>query len=815
MNIPLGWVSLFCDVNPLFKKYTTEELAHLFSVHTAEIDDVHFFGNDGVKVGKVLSAKAHPESDHLNIVSVDLGAGPVQIVCGAANVREAKYVPVAVVGCRILGHVITQAKLRGEESNGMICSADELEITDARNEHDGILKLEDHFDVATLEQHIGKPFFDLEISLPGLHGKAFKCPMKGITFEIDNKFITNRPDLFSVEGNAREFGAVFGLDVETYAFDENVKDKEGTGVELATDKVSAYILDVYTNLDVAPSPLGIQVMMKQAGMPTKMDIVDATNYIITELGQPMHAFDADKIDGHIIVRMAKDGEEIKALNGETYKLCKDDIVIADEKKALAIAWVMGGMESAISATTKRIAVESACFDPVSIRLTAKRVGIRTDASMRYEKSLDPLLTFKGARRMQDILQFLGKKAVHESRSYQIHKNQLLSPVIDCTYEAINKKIGLEIPKENTLLILKKLGFVIVSENATGFSVRVPSWRATKDVSIKEDIAEEVGRVYGYDKVAETPLTGPFVPIAHQPRLVFRDLSKTYFASRGLYEVYNYSFASLEEDEMIGLNPKTQAIEVVNSANQEYSHMRRSLFVRLLRNCQIFAQTKDKFGLFEWGKTFIKNKENDFSEYQSACGVFVGYSEDEAKSILEGAFALYTHGKKRVYGQLNAALAPDCFHSAQTGFLGVDDQTPLITFGYIHPKAKGAIELLEDVLLFSVDVEKCQAIWEESNYLMEEFSKFPFIPRELNFVIDESTLIFPVMEMIEKVDARIRSIGVVDVFKDEKKVGAGKQSVTFKFILQDDEKTIADEEALKIQDKIIATLQSAGHRLRSN
>ncbi|MDD2565340.1 MAG: phenylalanine--tRNA ligase subunit beta, partial [Candidatus Gracilibacteria bacterium] len=454
MKTPLNWISLYTDISELIETKGTIELAHLYSIHTAEIDGTQeFLSEKKVVVGKVIEAHKHPDSDHLNIVQVDLGVlGKTQIVCGASNVLESKYVPVATIGTIIKGEFeIKSTRLRGEESNGMICSEDELELQEGRSA--GIMRLEDYFDEKVLENHIGKPFGDLETKIIGLDGKECETKLNDIVFEIDNKFITNRPDLFSIEGNAREFGAIFDLPFngysKTYNFSQN---KLNTKIE--TDKVLAYNLIKVEGVQSGVSPFGISYMLYKSGINPKFDLVDMTNYIMTELGQPMHAFDADKIKGGITVRLAKSGEKMLALNGETYELNSTDIVIADDEKVLAIGGIIGGLESAISETTTNIYIESACFDASNIRLTAQRLGVRTDSSTRYEKSQDPLLTNKALARAMDFLSFIGKPGKIVGDSEYLDMTQVNNVSINFTEDFINKKIGVKIPGHEIERILK-------------------------------------------------------------------------------------------------------------------------------------------------------------------------------------------------------------------------------------------------------------------------------------------------------------------------------------------------------------------------
>lgn len=532
MKIPLSWISLYTDVSPLLAEQGAKQLGHLYSIHTAEIEAIEEIGlEDKVVVAKVLSTRPHPDSDHLNLVELDCGPiGARNIVCGAENVREAKYVAIATVGAKLGAErdfEIKSSKIRGEVSEGMICSEDELGLQEERAP--GIMQLEKHFSESLLESKLGTPFYDLEITIPGNGVDNHSIPLRDTIFEIDNKFITNRPDLFSCEGNAREFGAIFSLPFQSYA--GKLSDiSQQLSVKIETPHVLAYELLSVENLHVGPSPLGIDQMLRRAGLSPKYDLVDITNYVMTELGQPMHAFDAEKVTGDITVRQARNGETMLALDSKEYTLTDKDIVIADSEKVLAIAGVIGGMSSAVSETTTRVYFESACFDPVSVRLTSQRLGVRTDSSMRFEKSLDPMLASRALARVFDLLIFLGKNGKCTGAFSYLDQTKINKISITTNLAFVEKKLGLGISKERTEDILQRLGFE-VSFTGDEFTVKVPSWRATKDISIKEDIVEEIGRINGYELVADTPILGPFSIAAKNEAIVLRDTINSYFSSR--------------------------------------------------------------------------------------------------------------------------------------------------------------------------------------------------------------------------------------------------------------------------------------------
>ena len=822
MKIPLSWISLYTPLSPLTQKYAIKELAHEYSIHTAEIDGIEEHFLDKVVVGKVISCEKHPESKKLSIVRVTLGElGEETILTGAANIVDAKYVAVAVVGAVLPGDfVIGERMMAGMMSRGMICSDDELGLATERAE--GIMILEEHWTPEVLESILGQSFFDLTLPFVGKNGETYQFPLRDTTFEIDNKFITNRPDLFSVVGNAREFHAVFDIPFTPYE-SKDIKKSSVLDTKIETNRVLSYHLLKMEGITVGKSPFGMSVMMERAGLTPKMDIVDITNCIMTELGQPMHAFDADKVVGNITVRLAKTGEKILALNGTEYTLTSEDVVIADENWPIAIAGVIGGMESAVSETTRNIIWESACFDASSVRLTAQRHGIRTDASTRYEKSLDPLLAGTTFPRVMEYMNFLGKNYTETGYSEYIDTNRVNHITIDVTYDFLNKKAGVEIPSETVQNILKRLGFWIQTKES-GISVTVPSWRASKDVNIKEDIAEEVARVYGYDNVPYTALDANFSIGKKNEEINLRNLTHSHFSERGWHEVYNYSFSSEVLDRKIGFSDMESAIRIQNAFNEEYTHMTRSLAPRLFLDVNHNQKYSDTFAFYEIGKVYEKTgkrskssetllkatEKKPFPERKILAGVALGHTIVFVREAIE-TYLVSTLGYIPPVHQGSSGLP--FLHPGISGQYS-EDNIILARFGKIHPETAHEFEINEETLYFEIDYEAILELHRDKDERFHEISRFQTIPRELNFLLGEHTPTAEVARIIDAVHPWIQDLRVDSIYTDEAKLGKGIKSVNFAFILSNREWTISDDEAMSVQNLIIETLQTHGFALRS-
>jgi phenylalanyl-tRNA synthetase beta chain len=618
-----------------------------------------------------------------------------------------------------------------------------------------------------------------------------------------------------VEGNAREFGALFELPFSAYPLRKADARKKAPRIaaSIESDRVLSYELTRVNGVKAAKSPFAIETLLRRSGINPKYDLVDITNFVMTELGQPMHAFDADKVEGKIIVRLAKDGEKILALDGKEYGLSKEDLVIADEKKVLAVAGVIGGASSAVSDTTENVIFESATFDPVSVRLTAQRIGCRTDASTRFEKSLDPRLTPRGMDRALSLLEFLGKNADIAGDFAYLDEKRLKTAEISFPLSFVETKLGIAIPSADVKRILEALGFA-ANVSGTDVTVGVPSWRVTKDVSIKEDVVEEIGRVYGYDKIQEKPFTAPYDIAAKNRELAFRNLLLSHFTACGYFEAYTYSFSNEEKDRSVGFADMDDAIRVINAVSAEYTHMRRSPAPLLIGAAAENLKRSEKFAFIEYGKIHRKAGEK-FTETRSLAGISVGKPvtavRDDITAFVRTAVPT---GEISVGQGIDVAKTP-FLHPGKSGSILLDGRQVAV-FGTLHPKvaANYGLESAEGAY-FEFDVPVLMAAhFEKSEPRFNEPGKFPGVTRELNFVMDDRALAGDAAAVIAACDPRVKSVVVADVFRSAEKVGEGKKSVTFSFEIEDSAKTITDEEALAIQKHVVSEMEKRGFPLRA-
>ncbi|GAB0174601.1 MAG: phenylalanine--tRNA ligase subunit beta [Candidatus Altimarinota bacterium] len=823
MRIPLSWVSLYTPISHLLKSSNIRDLAHIYSTHTAEIDGIEEYLIDKVVVGKVISCEKHPDSKKLSIVRVNQGEfGEETILTGAPNISEAKYVAVALVGARLPGDfLISERPMAGMMSRGMICGADEIGLS--KESDGGIMILEQLWEEDTLEKMLGKSLFDLSLPFPGNNGKVFEYSIGEAMFEIDNKFITNRPDLFSVLGNAREFHAIFDTPTfltHTYSYsnEKTVQNLKKLDTKIETRACLSYHLLEMKDIVVGKSPFGIKLMMERADLTVKMDIVDITNLIMTELGQPMHVFDSDKLVGGITVRQAKEGESLLALNGVTYKLSPLDMVIADERGPVALAGVIGGMETAVSEETRNILWESACFDATSVRLTAQRHGIRTDASTRYEKSLDPILASTPFPRVIEYLEFLGKNIHLTGASEYIDASQIREIELDVTEEFIDMKAGVHIPKNEITAILNRLGFTLSGVFENTIHIKVPSWRSSKDINIKEDIAEEIARIYGYDKTPLASLGGGFSIGKKNLDAKLRNMILSYLSQKNWNEVYTYSFTNEKLERAIKKENLDDAITVINAFNEEYTHMRTSLAPRLLLAASENIKQSKSFGFFEIGKVYSKNGVNasplleeiekkPFSEKKKIAGILIGGSLEKLRSDIEGLL----NQSLSYIPPVHTGTRLSFLHPGASGTYN-EGETVIAEFGNIHPAVSSAFGL-GDCLYFEIDFEILLSHMKESEVRFEPISRYQTIARELNFLMDEHTPTGDVARILDALHPWITQVTVDSIFTDKEKIGEGKKSVNYAFILSNHDATISDEEALSVQNHIIEEMKHRGFELR--
>ena len=809
MLLSLNWLK---DHVAIPKNISPEDLAQKLTLHTVEVEKTESQAErfNQVVLAKILTVRKHPNADRLQVATVDAGQKEeLSIVCGAPNIAVGQIVPLALPGAVLPNGIeIKEAKMRGEKSQGMLCAEDELGLG---HNHDGIMVLPK-----------GKP------------GQSFASYLKldDIIIEVDNKSLSNRPDLWGHYGIAREISVILNTKLKALDFSQ-VKlslpaNKKSEGLKPLDIKVENYNLCPrymaikLDNIEIKESPAWLQARLIAVGSKPINNIVDITNYVMLELGQPLHAFDAQDIT-KIVVRSAKKNETIKTLDDKDRKLEDGQLLITDGQKALAIAGIMGGADSAISATTKSIIIESANFDAAAIRQGSTKLGLRTDASMRYEKALDPNLAENALKMAVELIQKDNKKVTLGSELSDLHQGFKSIPAIELDLGWLNNLVGQAIPVEKTKEILTNLGFVLTptGKNKNGdetMSVKVPSWRATKDIAIKEDLAEEVMRLYGYNNVSgklpevsmEAPEKNEEIALEHKIRNILVKESK-------LTEVYNYSFTGEEELKKLNLDDANY-IKLVNPISKQHTLLRQNLLPGLINNIRTNQYRYDDLGLFEIGGVFLNVfgnlKKNSQSEER------LPYQEKQIGIALAGSKnELFSEIKSIVADLIYSLISPQI----EASFVPTD-----MPIGYSDKELKAAINVLGKNIgtIVKVDenitkgngLKKIVVMAELSfnellklvqNYGYKQYRavpKYPPMVRDLAFVVDAKILYNDIRDALKNFHELITSVELFDVYVGDK-LGANKKNLAFHVIYQSDERTLTTEEIDTIQNNLINHLQS--------
>jgi len=800
MRISKNWLSEFVT---LPKALSSKDLAQKITLSSFEIDGVEDLAEkfNGVIVGEILEVRKHPNADKLQLAKVNDGKKILDIVCGAPNIAAGQKVPLATIGTYLpaVDMTIAEREVRGEKSQGMLCASDELGLG---KDHSGIIILDSNLKVGT-------PF-------------AEAMGFDDVILEVDNKAVNNRPDLWGHMGVAREVAALTGAKfVEPNPGKIKVEGKEVVKVEMLHPDALRYMAVKIDGIEVKESPDWLKSRLAAVGQKSINNIVDVTNYVMYELGQPMHSFDADLItdsaDTQIVVRKATEGEKIKTLDDQEYKLTSNDLVIANKNKLLAIAGVMGGKESAISNSTVSIVLESANFDHVSVRKTSQRLALRTESSARFEKSLDPNLCEVALARAVELIKKVSPKAKVVSAIADVKKFKLDLGPIKTTVSYIQKRIGQDIPAKEIVRILKSLGFGVTS-SGDSLSVKIPTWRATKDVSADYDLVEEVARVYGFNNIK------PAMPSMKIARAPFDPLHEILMQIRPLLaygyemnEVTNYSFVSEELVKKIGDNPDDY-VKVSNPLAKGLDVMRRSLIPNLLLNVVNNARFFDSFNLFEIGLNF--SKENGGEPVKKDSKDLLPQQDYFAGGVVyqKGNKQPFYHAKDIVDGLLNRLHFKTKFEVVENGakempwlsgsrFLNVKvNGLKVGIVAEVEQSIIGKLGIKERVAIFEINLQKLAEMYTDA----VEFSpipKFPAIEMDISMITDRSVKWQSIIDTINALkNPLLRNIELFDIYQGEN-IPSDKKSVAFRVMYRSDERTLERAEAEAVHSAVKEQLKS--------
>ena len=784
MFLSMNWIGDFVDLSGLDKV----ALIKNFTLSTAEVEDIIIKGEDtyGVIVAKILSVENHPTSKKLHLLKVDTGSGVVDIVCGAPNVREGMKVALATDGGSVAGHKITPATIAGFTSYGMCCSEAELGISD---DNSGIWEITDDIALGTDIKSV----YDVD----------------DIIFEVDNKSLTNRPDLWSHYGMAREFATITGrklLDVEVHST-ERYSNLPAVTLDVKNrDLIYRYTAIKVENVTRKVSPVNMRIRLFYCGSRAINFLADLTNYVMMEIGQPMHAFDNAKVD-RIEVQTFDSGLKFTTLDGVERNIDDKMLMITSGDEPVAIAGVMGGDASKIDDGTTSLLLESATFDGISVRKTTTRLGLRTDASMRYEKILDPELCRVATERLLKLLLDCDSGATVISAFTDDYVKRYPTITLEFDKRYVDRYTGIEISNETIVTTLTSLGFK-VKLDGDNFTVTVPSWRATKDVTIKADIIEEITRIYGYDNFDVFTSESALLPVRKDVRKSEEDRMKDILVGRyRMHEVHSYIWSDSQKDKELGIKTP-ENVRVINAQTPDHQFLRISMIPTLLSFAKENKGYSEEYGIFEIGHTVNGLREDGTCNEENRLGVVLYSkvrSEEELFMALRDTSAEIVSDilhKEAAFVQTEAQF--DFEHPVNT-FAILVDGVKVGVLSVPHPTVLSNIDKKCAVAFFEIETEKFAAVKAGKNSYKEP-SKFPAIDIDLTFNADVSSLDFAVMaaKVKEEIGASLTDVKAKDIYTAD-----GVCALTVRFTFVSSEKTLSKQELAPYIDKIIETLKGFG------
>jgi phenylalanyl-tRNA synthetase beta chain len=804
MLVSLHWLKEFVD---LPENLTPKEIGQALTMATVEVEGIKSQAElfSQIVVGRIVELKNHPNADSLKIAMTDIGQSKiVQIVCGGVNLFVGMLVAVALPGAKVRWHgqgelvKLTEAEIRGQKSFGMICASAEIGL--------GHLFPATEKEILNLSSTEAKPGVALEDVLG----------FNDVVIDIDNKSLTNRPDLWGHIGIARELAAIYN---QTYKELEIGKIEKKSDLKIkikikSTGDCSRYLGVVVEGIEIGPSPIWLKKRLQAVGQKSINNIVDLTNYVMFETGQPLHAFDLKNLAGQqIVVRKATANEKIVTLDESELKLDEDTLVIADAKKPVALAGVIGGQYSGINQNTTTVVFESACFNSVNIRKAERKYGLRTDSAVRFEKGIEPE---RAELAMQRIL-FLLKKIQPKARVGEIvdvykQKNKPLEIKFDLDF--IQKRLGFSIPVEDIENILVRLGFTVKTKSKK-FIIIPPVYRRLADVTIPEDIIEEVARIYGYDKFKpDLPTVQLARPNLSAYRAVEKKIKHLLSGSNGFYEVLNYSFTNQKVSEL-GYDLE-KFVGLANSLSSEYTHLRGSLLPGLLGNIADNERWSAGFKLYEIGRIFRLDKKSSFSRGGKTAGylpwqnywltgVITG-KKDEVFFTAKGSLELLL--AKLGLTEYELVVAPEKKIFSQEK-LQVNVQGKTIGFVFrVNQEILNKYDIKQSVGVFELDLEELlPSVKKVVSY--QSLPKYPTVIFDLAVVFPLSVAWDKIVKIVRASSRLVREVNLFDIYTGEQ-IGLDKKSVAFTLEFLHPERTLTSSEVDKEVEKILTDLKNKLH-----
>lgn len=792
MLVPVKWLKDYVEIEDIDVLHLEERL--IMSGSNTETVQKVMDGVSGIKIGRIEQMEKHPDADKLWVMQVKVGEDTLQIVTGAQNCFVGAYIPVAVHGSTVAGGMkIKKGKLRGQESNGMLCSLEELGFESKvipKNSAEGIYILSGTYETGE----------DIEVALPELLDNV-------IEFEIT----PNRPDCLSQIGMAKETAATFNVPLK--ALNHKPQPSEGKASDYvkisieAADLCKRYGAAVVRDVKIGESPLWMQHRLMKAGMRPISNIVDITNYVMLEYGQPIHAFDLETLKGsEIIVRRASEGEVLKTLDGNDRTLTSDMLVIGDKERAVALAGIMGGEDTEITENTKHILIEVANFDKANIRKTSKEIGLRSEASSRFEKGVAVCHVEPVLDRVCQLIQELGVGTVI-GEYLDCYPEVEAEKVIRARVERINNLLGTKLTDAEMTAIFNRIGIEVVKKSEGVLDCHIPAFRL--DLIKEIDLVEEVARIYGYDNIATTiPRDASSGIYTYKQKL--ENLTKDLMTGQGYNEIMTYSFVSPSQVDLLKLpetDPLRSQVRLLNPLGEEYSVMRTSLMGNLL---EVLARNYNRrlpeASAFEIGNVFIPKAQPVTELPEEIQRVVMGSYGPEVdfftlKGAVENLFAgLGVEGIKYV-----AKKDHSTFHPGRCAEVFAGDLS-LGFMGEIHPNVMESYDIGAKTYLAEFNFTALVALSNrESKY--KALPKFPAMTRDIAVLVKDEVASGEIIEIIEaNGKGMLESVKLFDVYKG-KQIEAGWKSMAYALVFRAADRTLTDEEVNKVFQKILSTLET--------
>jgi phenylalanyl-tRNA synthetase beta chain len=797
MLISKKWLSEFVK---LPASISDTELASRLTLSTVEVEKTidQAVGLEHIVVGEITSVCAHPNADALRVCRVDVGDGVLQIVCGGTNVVSGMKVAVALPGALVRWHgegelvKMKKTKLRGEDSEGMMCSSNEIGLWPTEGEHE-------IRDLGDVDAKPGTPL-------------ARALGLDDVLFDIEHKSLTNRPDLMGHYGMAREMAALTKSKFVSY---EPKKISAGRGIDLQVkieDKEAChrYMAVAMEDVIVGESPAWMKRRLESCGVRSINTVVDVTNYVMLELGQPMHAFDADVLGHQIVVRRARAKENITALDAKTYQLDPEILLITNGERAVAIAGVKGGEGSGVSGKTTRIVLESANFDPVSVRKTTMRLALRSESSSRFEKSLDAELCDLALRRAVALMVQLCPGAHVVSNVVDVYPKPHTSTTILLPSEFVNARLGTTIPVGDMVGILERLGFR-VQKKKHSFAVTIPSWRATKDVSTAEDLLEEIIRVWGYDKIESLLPVFSITPPSYDPvRYLAGCLRNTLSVGLGALEIYRYAFVAPGILKTLGFHVEDH-LKLANPLAQDQPYLCQSLVPNLLDSVVLNHRAFPVVRVFEIARVFLGSMRGDEDGQGGtlpAQPYHIGFAYSaqgdesplvELRRIVEGA--LSQAGFKSECAQMQQPS--EWMHPSRAAEIFVDGKKHGI-LAEVTSQVCEQLGIDRRVAIAEVNLSMLAAI-ERREPTFTAIPAFPDAKRDLAFMITERTSAADIEKAVRVASKLLMDYDLFDVYRG-KGVEEGQKSMAVHLTFRSPDKTLQAKEVDEQMDRIRHVLE---------